>query len=190
MSSTFTSPIRVFKRNNPTNDGTNTPDNTGVVSVAQQSYITNPITTITAGVTVLTTADVGSIVVTPYVLPAGSLIGNVRLFQTTIATGLLGGVINVSVVQTSPVDGSLTTTVVGTITPTVTGGVIPVAFTASAAVAIILNNVGVLDATVTFSAAAVTALTAGSVSGTFDVSYSARNADGTINSVGSGFSNS
>jgi len=190
MSSTFTGPIRVFKRNNPTNDGTAAADNTGAVAVNQQSYVTNPITAVTATATVLTTADVGQTAVTPYVLPAGSIISNIRLFQTAAAGGLVGGVITVSIVQTSPVDGSLTTTVLGTITPTAAGGVISIAFTASAAIATILNNIGTLDATLTFSAAAVTTLTSGSLAGTFDVSYTARNVDGSITAYGANLTNS
>ena len=189
MSSTFTGPIRIFKRNNPSNDGTIAPDNTGAASVTQQSYITNPITSTTSGATVLTTADVGSTTVTPFVLPAGALISNVRLFQTTVPTGLTGGVITVSIVQTSPTDGSLTTTALGTITPTAAGGLISIAFTASAAVAAILNNIGTLDATLTFSAATVSANT-GTLGGTFDVSYIARNVDGSITAYGSGYTNS
>lgn len=189
MSSTFTSPIRIFKRNNPTNDGTIAPDNTGTAAAAQQSYITNPITSTTSGATVLTTADVGSTSVTPFVLPAGSLISNVRLFQTTVPTGLTGGVITVAIVQTSPTDGSLTTTTLGTITPTAAGGVIAISFTASAAVATILNNIGTLDATLTFSAATVSANT-GTLGGTFDVSYIPRNYDGSTSAYGSGLTNS
>ena len=189
MSSTFTQPLRIFKRNNPSNDGTIAPDNTGAASVTQQSYITNPITSTTSGATVLTTADVGSTTVTPFVLPAGALISNVRLFQTTVPTGLTGGVITVAIVQTSPTDGSLTTTTIGTITPTAAGGVITIAFTASAAVATILNNIGTLDATLTFSAATVSANT-GTLGGTFDVSYVARNVDGSITAYGSGYTNS
>jgi hypothetical protein len=190
MSSTFTSPIRVFKRNNPTNDGTIAPDNTGAVQSSQQSYITNPITTTTAVTTLFTTADVGSTSVTPFVLPAGSQISNIRLFQTAAAGGLVGGVITIAIVQTSPVDGSLTTTVLGTITPTAAGGVITIAFTASAAIATILNNIGTLDATLTFTAATVTTLSSGSLNGTFDVSYTPRNFDGSITPIGSGYTNS
>ena len=188
MSSTFTGPIRVFKRNNPTNDGTIAPDNTGATAITQQSYITNPITSTTSGATVLTTADVGSTTVTPFVLPAGALITNIRLYQTTVPTGLTGGVITVAIVQTSPTDGTLTTTTLGTITPTAAGGVISIAFTASAAVATILNNIGTLDATLTFSAATVSANT-GTLGGTFDVSYVARNVDGSITAYGSGYTN-
>ena len=189
MSSTFTGPIRIFKRNNPTNDGTIAPDNTGAASVTQQSYITNPIVGTTSGATILTTADVGSTTVTPFVLPAGALISNIRLYQTSAATGLTGGVITVAIVQTSPTDGSLTTTTIGTITPTAAGGVISYVPTASAAVATILNNIGTLDATLTFSAATVSANT-GTLGGTFDVSYIARNTDGSITAYGSGYSNS
>ena len=189
MSSTFTGPIRIFKRNNPTNDGTIAPDNTGAASVTQQSYITNPISGTTSGATVLTTADVGSTTVTPFVLPAGALISNIRLYQTSAATGLTGGVITIAIVQTSPTDGSLTTTTIGTITPTAAGGVISYVPTASAAVATILNNIGTLDATLTFSAATVSANT-GTLGGTFDVSYVARNVDGSITAYGSGYTNS
>jgi hypothetical protein len=188
MSSTFTGPIRVFKRNNPTNDGTIAPDNTGATAVTQQSYITNPIVGTTSGATVLTTADVGSTTVTPFVLPAGAMISNIRFYETTVPTGLTGGVITVAIVQTSPVDGSLTTTTIGTITPTAAGGVISIAFTGSAAVAAILNNIGTLDATLNFSAATVSANT-GTLGGTFDVAYVARNVDGSITAYGSGYTN-
>lgn len=190
MSSTFTSPIRVFKRNNPSNDGTIAPDNTGVVSCSQQGYITNPITTTTATTTTFSVADVGSTTPVPFVLPAGSLITNIRFLQTTAATGLVGGVITVAIVQTSPTDGSLTTTTIGTITPTAAGGSITWAPTATAAVATILNNIGTLDATLTFTAATVTTLTSGSLGGTFDVSYSARNFDGSSSAYCSGLTNS
>ena len=189
MSSTFTGPLRVFKRNNPTNNGTIAPDNTGAVSVTQQSYITNPITTTTGTATTFTTADVGSTTVTPFVLPAGTQISNVRLFQTAAAGGLVGGVITVSISQTNPTTGAVTTTAIGTITPTAAGGVISWVPTATAATAVILNNIGTLDATLTFSAASVTTLSSGSLAGTFDVSYTARNVDGSITAYGSGYTN-
>ena len=190
MSSTFTGPIRVFKRNNPTNNGTIAPDNTGAVSCSQQSYITNPITTTTGTATTLTTADVGSTTVTPYVLPAGALISNIRLFQTVAAGGLVGGVITVSISVTNPTTGAITTTAIGTITPTAAGGVITWVPTATAATAALLNNVGPLDVTLTFSAASVTTLSSGSLGGTIDVSYTARNTDGSITPLGSGYTNS
>ena len=189
MSSTFTVPLRVFKRNNPTNNGVIAPDNTGIVSATQQSYITNPITTTTATTTTFTTADIGQANVTPFVLPAGSLISNVRFLQTTAPVGLVGGVITVGLAVTNPTTGSVTTTTIGTITPTATGGIISIAFTATAAVATLLNNIGPLDATLTFTAATVTTLTSGSLGGTFDVSYAPRNADGTSTAYGSGYTN-
>lgn len=48
MSSTFTQPIRIFKRNNPSNDGTIAPDNTGAAVVSQQAVIsgTTPATVV------------------------------------------------------------------------------------------------------------------------------------------------
>lgn len=189
MSSTFTTPLRVFKRNNPSNDGTIAPDNTGAAQLTQQQYITNPITAVAAGTTVFTTADVGSTTVVPFVLPAGSLISTIRLFQTSTISALTGGVITVALAVTSPVDGSITTTTIGTITPTATGGVINMTSTATAAVATLLNNIGPLDATVTFTSAAVSAIT-GTMGGTFSVEYTARNADGSITPYGSGYSNS
>ena len=190
MSSTFTGPIRIFKRNNPTNNGTIAPDNTGAARLSQQSYITNPIVGTTSGATVLTTADIGSTTVTPFVLPAGAIIENVTFYQTSSAANLAGGVITVSIVQTNPKTLANTTTAIATITPTAAGGVIPASFTASNAVATILSNIGTLDATLTFSAANVTALTGGAVNGIFQTQYTARNYTGSIINVGQGYTNS
>ena len=135
MSSTFTTPIRVFKRNNPTNDGTIAPDNTGAARLSQQSYITNPITTTTGTTTVFTTADIGSTTATPFVLPAGSIIEGFALYQDVAAGGLVGGLITVSLNQPDPVTGVVTTTAIGTIQPTAAGGVITMTSTATAATA-------------------------------------------------------
>ena len=79
MSSTFTTPLRVFKRNNPTNDGTIAPDNTGAVRLSQQDVILNPITTTTGAATTLTTAPIGTTTAVPFVLPAGSIIESFAL---------------------------------------------------------------------------------------------------------------
>jgi hypothetical protein len=190
MSSTFTSPIRVFKRNNPTNDGTIAPDNTGAVRLSQQDVILNPITAVTAAATTLTTAPVGTTTAVPFVIPAGSIIESFSLYQDVAPVGLTGGVITMSISQTNPSTGAITTTSIGTITPTAAGGRIAGVFTASAAVANIIKNIGTLDATLTFSAAAVTVLTSGSLGGTLDVNYTARNADGSIIAYGSGYTNS
>ena len=64
MSSTFTAPIRIFVRNNPSNDGTIAPDNTGAAICSQQA-------TITGGTA------------TTIVIPAGSIISNVIAYVTT-----------------------------------------------------------------------------------------------------------
>jgi hypothetical protein len=188
MSSTFTQPMRIFKRNNPTNDGTIAPDNTGAARISQEQYITNPIVGTTAGATVLTTADLGSTTVVPFVLPAGAIIESFALYQDVVATGLTGGVITVSIIQTNPTTGANTTTAIGTITPTAAGGRIAGVFTATAATAAIIGNIGTLDATLTFSAATVSANT-GTLGGTFAVNYTARNADGSITPYGSGYTN-
>ena len=179
MSSTFTSPLRIFKRNNPTNNGVIAPDNTGAVQVTQQAYLLPSISATTAGAVTLTTADVGTTTVVPLVIPAGSIVNHIFFFQTTAPSALTGGVITVSI------DG----VAVGTITPTTTGGRIQCSFTNTAVVAAELANVGPLDATVTFSQAAVTAIT-GTIAGTFDVQYTARNSDGSITAYGSGYTNS
>jgi len=189
MSSTFTGPIRVFKRNNPTNDGTIAPDNTGASQITQQQYITNPIAATAVGTTTFTTADVGSTTAVPFVLPAGAQISTVRLYQTATISALTGGVITVAIAITDPTTLAVTTTTIGTITPTATGGVIVMVPTATAAVATLMNNIGTLDATLTFTAAAVSALT-GAVGGTFSTEYTARNVDGSITAYGSNLSNS
>ena len=189
MSSTFTQPLRINKRNNPTNDGTIAPDNTGAARVSQEQYITNPITSTTASATTLTTADLGTTTATAFVVPAGAILESFALYQDVAATGLTGGVITMSISQTNPSTGAVTTTALGTITPTAAGGRIAGVFTATAATAAIIGNIGTLDATLTFSAATVTANT-GTLGGTFAVNYTARNADGSITAYGSGYTNS
>ncbi|NCV02268.1 MAG: hypothetical protein EBV53_13960 [Proteobacteria bacterium] len=121
----------------------------------------------------------------PYVIPAGSNIHSFRMFQTVAAGGLVGGVITVALV-----DSAAVTTTIGTITPTAAGGVIAGVFTATAAVAALVNNVGTSDVTLTFTAATVTTLSSGSLGGTFQVSYTPRNADGSITAYGAGLTNS
>jgi hypothetical protein len=177
MSVTFNTPVRVFKRNNPTNDGTIAPDNTGACQVAQQQFIAPITTTISAGA--LSTFDIGQTTATAYVVPAGAIINHIFFYQTSAPSALTGGVITVNV---AGVD-------VGTITPTTSGGRIACTFTSSAAVATVLANVGTTDATVTFTATAITAIT-GTLAGTFDVQYTARNPDGSILPYGAGYTNS
>ena len=123
-------------------------------------------------------------------MPAGSIIEAISLYQDTAAGSLVGGVITVSISITDPSTGAITTTAIGTITPTAAGGRIAGVFTATAAVATILKNIGPLDATLTFSAASVTTLASGAVGGVISVDYTARNADGSIIAQGSGYTNS
>jgi hypothetical protein len=189
MSSTFTQPLRINKRNNPTNDGTIAPDNTGAARISQQDVILNPITTTTGSATTLSTAAYGTTTATPFVLPAGAIIEAFDLYQTTVPVGLVGGVITVSISITNPSTGAITTTAIGTVTPTAAGGRIAGVFTATAATAAILANIGPLDATLTFSAASVTTLTSGSLGGVISVNYTARNTDGSIVAYGSGYTN-
>ena len=68
MSVTFNTPVRVFKRNNPSNDGTIAPDNTGAAVVSQQVALV-------AGSAVTLT------------IPAGAIIHQVQSYMTTGAAG-------------------------------------------------------------------------------------------------------
>ena len=177
MSTTFNTPIRIFKRNNPSNDGTIAPDNTGAAQTTQQQYIA-PITA-TQGAGALATYDLGTTTAVPFVVPAGSIINTIRFYQTSAPSVLTGGAVTVNV---AGVD-------VGTITPNTTGGILVMSPTASAAVAAVFANVGATDATITFTATAISAIT-GTLAGTFSVEYTPRNPDGSIIAVGAGYTNS
>lgn len=173
MSSTFTSPIRIFKRNNPTNDGTIAPDNTGAAIVSQQATFSG-----VAAAGAISTTKIGDTTASAFVLPAGSIISNVSLYETTAPSAVADGVITVAV-------GGVT---VGTITPTATvGGKIDMVFTATVTAAAKAANIGSDDATVTFTWAR-TSIT-GTLAGTFSVEYTARNVNGSITPYGSGYTN-
>jgi hypothetical protein len=175
MSSTFTGPIRIFKRNNPTNDGTIAPDNTGAASVTQQVQFAN----VAANTTIATYGiGVSSTTADSVVIPAGALISNIRLFETTAPSALTAGVITVTIGATT----------LGTITATATnGGVISFVPATTTAAAALLANVGTSDVTLVFTWAR-TAIT-GTLAGVLDVSYVARNVDGSIIAYGSGYTN-
>jgi hypothetical protein len=83
MSSTFNTPIRIFKRNNPTNDGTIAPDNTGASVCTQQVAFVG-------GTAATLTLPAGAIVhsFTSYVATAAGSPSatNVTLGGTTVAT--------------------------------------------------------------------------------------------------------
>ena len=83
MSVTFTTPIRVFKRNNPTNDGTIAPDNTGAAIVSQQKAFVG-------GTAATITVPAGAIIhsITDYVATAAGspAASNVTLGGTVVAT--------------------------------------------------------------------------------------------------------
>ena len=105
------------------------------------------------------------------VIPAGSIINNIQVYVNDAAT---------SRALSLTVNG--TTTSVGTIS-TAALGVASAAFTADAAVANLLANVGAYNCTVTLG-------TESSSAGTLSVTYTARNSDGTITPYGSGLTNS
>jgi len=176
MSSTFTSPIRIFVRNNPSNDGTIAPDNTGASNASQQVTFSG----VNAAGTIAT-YGVGSqnTVLDSIVVPAGSLISNVRLFETTAPSAFTGLVITVNVGATA----------IGTITPTTAGGSISFVPAATTAAAVLMANVGTSDVTLSFVVGATSGVT-GTLAGTIDVSYVPRNTDGSITAYGSGYTNS
>ena len=152
MSSTFTVPMRLNTRQTTSNDGTISADTTGASQISRQVAI--------VAAKAATT-----------VIPAGSIIHSI--------TGYLNVVGAASRAVSLTVNG--VTTAVGTLTTTALGKV-EVAFTASAAVANLLANVGAYDCTITLASEAASA-------GTLSVQYTGRNADGTITPYGSGYTN-
>jgi hypothetical protein len=176
MSVTFNQPVRIYKYNNPTNNGVIAPDNTGASAATQQVSFSG---VNAAGL--ITTYGIGNAASTvdAIVVPAGAIISNIKLFETTAPSAFTGMVITVAVNGTS----------VGTITPTTTGGIIPISFTATAAVAALLGNVGTSDVALTFTVGTTSGVT-GTLAGVFTVEYTARNYDGSITNVGQGYTNS
>lgn len=148
MSSTFTCPIRINKYNNPTNDGTIAPDNTGAAQCTVQAAL------------------VGG-VETTVVIPAGSIISNVQGYFTAVGAG--------SATQVD-VDGET----VGTLSDA--AGVNAITFDTAATSVGLLANVGTSDVALTFTPG-------GSAEGFLSVTYTPRNADGTITPYGSGYTN-
>ena len=148
MSSTFTAPIRIFVRNNPTNDGTIAADNTGAAECTVQ-------TALSAGVPVTVT------------IPAGSIISNVKGYFTHVGAGTSTDV---------DVDGET----IGTLSDA--AGVNSIAFGTGATAVGLLANVGTADVAVTFTPG-------GTAEGFLSVTYTPRNADGTITPYGSGHTN-
>ena len=94
MSVTFNQPIRVYKYNNPTNNGTIAPDNSGAVAATQQVQFTS-----TPAAGVITTYGIGnqSSTVDSVVVPAGAIITNIKFFEISAPSAITGGVITVSV---------------------------------------------------------------------------------------------
>jgi len=153
MSSTFTLPLRLNTRQTTSNDGTISTANTGAAQISQQT----PIVAATAATVTI---------------PAGSIIHSIDGYLNVV--GAASRAISLTVNGTTTAVGTLTTTALGKVA---------VAFTASAAVANLLANVGAYDCTITLASEAASA-------GTLSVQYTGRNADGTITAYGSGYTNS
>jgi hypothetical protein len=152
MSSTFTVPMRLNTRQTTSNNGVISADTTGASMISQQVAV------------VAATAKT-------LVIPAGSIISDIKMYINVVGAASRAVSLTVNGVTTS----------VGTITTTALG-VASIAFTASAAVANLLANVGPYDCTVTIASEAASA-------GTMSVEYTGRNANGTIIAYGSGYTN-
>jgi hypothetical protein len=152
MSSTFTVPMRLNTRQTTSNDGTISADNTGAAMISQQSAIV-------AGAA---STDV---------IPAGSIIHSIDGYINVV--GAASRAVSLTVNGTTTAVGTLTTTALGKVA---------VVFTASAAVANLLANVGAYNCTVTLASEAASA-------GTLSIQYTGRNSDGTIIAYGSGYTN-
>ena len=105
------------------------------------------------------------------VIPAGSIIHSVQAYVNDAATSRA---ISLTVNGTTTSVGSVSTAALGVAAAT---------FTADAAVANLLANVGAYDCTVTLASESSSA-------GTLSVMYTARNSNGTITPYGSGYTNS
>ena len=152
MSSTFTVPLRLNTRQTTSNDGTISADNTGASMISRQT----PIVAATAAT---------------IVIPAGSIIHSIDGYLNVV--GAASRAVSLTVNGTTTSVGTLTTTALGKVA---------VSFTASAAVANLLANVGAYDCTITLASEAASA-------GTLSVQYTGRNSDGTITPYGSGYTN-
>jgi len=152
MSSTFTLPLRLNTRQTTSNDGTISTPNTGAAQISQQT----PIVAATAATVTI---------------PAGSIIHSIDGYLNVV--GAASRAVSITSNGVTTAVGALTTTALGQAA---------VAFTASAAVANLLANVGVYDVTITLASEAASA-------GTLSVQYTGRNQDGTITAYGSGYSN-
>ena len=152
MSSTFTVPMRLNTRQTTSNDGTISADTTGASQISKQVAI------------------VAAAAATA-VIPAGSIIHSIDGYLNVV--GAASRAVSLTVNGVTTAVGTLTTTALGKHT---------VAFTASAAVANLLANVGAHDCTVTLASEAASA-------GTLSIQYTGRNSDGTITPYGSGYTN-
>jgi hypothetical protein len=152
MSSTFTIPLRLNTRQTTSNDGTISADNTGASMISQQVAIV-------AGAAATE------------VIPAGSIIHSIDGYLNVV--GAASRAVSLTVNGVTTAVGTLTTTALGKVAVT---------FTASAAVANLLANVGAYNCTVTLASEAASA-------GTLSIQYTGRNADGTITPYGSGYTN-
>jgi len=153
MSSTFTVPMRLNTRQTTSNTGVTSADTTGAAVISRQAAIV-------AGAA------------QTIVIPAGSIIHEIDAYLNVV--GAASRAISLTVNGTTTSVGSVATTALGKVAAT---------FTASAAVANLLANVGAYDCTITLASEAASA-------GVLSVRYTGRNADGTITPYGAGLSNS
>lgn len=162
MSVGFTLPVRGFKRNNPSNDGTIAPDNTGAALFCQTVY----------------EPDNNGVSLT---IPAGSFITGIQTYVTTAATDAA-----MTVTVTGTINGTATT-----ITSAALGAnerildVLRTATDISGPEVAALVNIGPSDVTLTID----TTSAAGAQQSYHVVTYIGRNPDGTITPQGQGYVN-
>lgn len=98
MSVTFNTPVRVFKRNNPSNDGTIAPDNTGAAIVSQQAAIVG-------GTATQIRIPAGSIIhsITDYVTTAA---GSPGATNVTLGANVVGTLTDAAGVNTATLSGT------------------------------------------------------------------------------------
>jgi hypothetical protein len=186
MSSTFTTPLRINKRNNPTNNGVIAPSNTGAALVSQQQFFLPISAPQAAGA--LPTYKFGETTPTAFVIPAGSIIQEFQLYLTSAPSAITGGAITASISVTDPLTGVVTTTQLATSGLTIFGGILNFGQVLTPTVTSLLANTGPLDVVISFAISAITAIT-GTAAGTISMSYTARNADGSITAYGANLSN-
>jgi len=169
MATSFNGPLKVYQRQNPTNDGSGyaITGTAGAVPVFQPATI--------AGTGAAAANNLAYV-------PSGSYLYNVRLIVTTGTNAVTGGAVNVIFTPDggSPITvGSLTVPAVGANS----AGFVDVVWTQAAAATI--NNIGTVAGYLSLASTTIPLLATYNT----QVAYIIRNSDGTITNTGANLSN-